>query len=196
MRAIGAVALDETNLDEIDRFEVYLDRLPGSKVHPSSEKFWSRAHNQELRETIDRNSEPALIAMMRFSEWLSSIGNYLSLVAYNPSHVNRWIQHYLAEFTNTDAMRLAPVDLRSQMSVLLPGTFSKAHLPQQWRLKESLGPTVLDKAVKQAFMFRSLKDCIAKLHEYVDLPNWLRQTYGPPVNSPEGQSSEVATMGS
>lgn len=95
MLSFGSVAVSDSG-ETLGEFEVVLEPLEGAGRDQGTMAFWQR--HPEAWAAATRNPEPAAAGMMRFVDWVRSLGGEPIFAAHPVALDGLWIDFYLRRF--------------------------------------------------------------------------------------------------
>jgi len=163
MLSLGAVAVEKTKTGwvEHDEFSANFHKLPFSKEHPDTMKWW-RGFPEAYNATRVNCEEP-IHGMERFVDWVYNLpGRRVVFVAYPAGFDWPFVYYYMKEFATISPFGFSCLDMKSYAMAKLNVPFrgvSKRSMPKEWftGLPEHTH-VALDDAREQAALFQRMYD--------------------------------------
>ncbi len=153
MLSIGSAAYT-ADKQLLSTFSANLETLPGATPHPKTAEWW--ATQPEAWAACRTNLEAPDAAMVRYAEWVKSLGGKPVFVAYPAGFDFLFVYWYLIRFAGESPFSHSALDMKTfAMAVLKLGyrDSTKRNMPKRWFDKFPHTHVALDDAIEQGALF-------------------------------------------
>jgi hypothetical protein len=157
-------------------FSANLELLPGATPHPETTAFWNEsAANKAAYAETRKNLETPKDAMIRYNEWILSLGGAPIFVGYPAAFDFKWIDYYGHAFIGDNPFGFSRcIDVKSYAyAVLKKPNFlrtTKRNMPKSWFDDLPHTHIALDDAIEQGAMWINLLRETLNMPRLCDLP--------------------------
>ena len=154
MLSLGSAAFSPDGV-LLGTFSVNLQELPGSEPSPDTQKWWEsqpKAYAACRENPVDCHD-----AMVRFSNWVKSLGGKPVFVGFPAGFDFLFVYWYLIYFTGESPFSFSALDGKTYAMALLKKPYrqsTKRNYPKAWfPLKDKHTHIALDDAIEQGRIF-------------------------------------------
>lgn len=150
----AAFAIEGGKGKMVSTFSANLVTLEGAVGDPETMKWW--ATQPEAWKACRENTIPPLLAMERYSKWISGLSGRPVFIGYPAGYDFLFVYWYLIKFTGKSPFSFSAVDVKTYAMAVLKIPYrdsTKRHFPKRWFGKAQHTHVALDDAIEQGELF-------------------------------------------